>query len=557
MNRRTAFVLSAAITIALTATTTAQAESVLTRHMRDEVRAGTAQPTAQLSGTQTLSLDLVLPLSDPAGLDSFLADIYNPGSPNFHHFLSVAEFTAKFGPTQADYDTVLAYAKANGLKVSGGSLDGMEVQVQGSVAAVEKAFHVKMQSYPRASGGTFFAPDREPSTDMSVKLWHVSGLDNYSIPHALYQKRSDYAAAHGVSPESLVSHATTGSGPSASFLGSDMRAAYYGGTALTGAGQNLGLFEFLGTDLADLTNYYKTTGQTNNVPITLLSTDGTSTSCTDNRAGRDCDDTEQTLDMTQALGMAPGLASLVMYIGSTDTAIISAMTTHNPLPTTIGCSWGWTPADPTTLDPFFKRMAAQGQNFFTASGDASTWSRRNEAWPADDANVVSVGGTDLVTKGAGGAWSSETAWVDSGGGISPDKIAIPAYQKLSGVINSSNKGSTTLRSGPDVAANANFTFYTCANQTTCLANEFGGTSFAAPMWAGFIALVNQQLVSQGKSTIGFLNPTIYSENVTSAYSTGFHDITSGKSGSFSAETGFDLVTGWGSPKTGLINELAP
>jgi subtilase family serine protease len=557
VNRRTAFVLSAAITIALTATTTAQAESVLTRHMRDEVRAGTAQPTAQLSGTQTLSLDLVLPLSDPAGLDSFLADIYNPGSPNFHHFLSVAEFTAKFGPTQADYDTVLAYAKANGLKVTGGSLDGMEVQVQGSVAAVEKAFHVKMQSYPRASGGTFFAPDREPSTDMSVKLWHVSGLDNYSIPHALYQKRSDYAAAHGVSPESLVSHATTGSGPSASFLGSDMRAAYYGGTALTGAGQNLGLFEFLGTDLADLTNYYKTTGQTNNVPITLLSTDGTSTSCTDNRAGRDCDDTEQTLDMTQALGMAPGLASLVMYIGSTDTAIISAMTTHNPLPTTIGCSWGWTPADPTTLDPFFKRMAAQGQNFFTASGDASTWSRRNEAWPADDANVVSVGGTDLVTKGAGGAWSSETAWVDSGGGISPDKIAIPAYQKLSGVINSSNKGSTTLRSGPDVAANANFTFYTCANQTTCLANEFGGTSFAAPMWAGFTALVNQQLVSQGKSTIGFLNPTIYSENVTSAYSTGFHDITSGKSGSFSAETGFDLVTGWGSPKTGLINELAP
>jgi subtilase family serine protease len=557
VNRRTAFVLSADITIALTATTTAQAESVLTRHMRDEVRAGTAQPTAQLSGTQTLSLDLVLPLSDPAGLDSFLADIYNPGSPNFHHFLSVAEFTAKFGPTQADYDTVLAYAKANGLKVSGGSLDGMEVQVQGSVAAVEKAFHVKMQSYPRASGGTFFAPDREPSTDMSVKLWHVSGLDNYSIPHALYQKRSDYAAAHGVSPESLVSHATTGSGPSASFLGSDMRAAYYGGTALTGAGQNLGLFEFLGTDLADLTNYYKTTGQTNNVPITLLSTDGTSTSCTDNRAGRDCDDTEQTLDMTQALGMAPGLASLVMYIGSTDTAIISAMTTHNPLPTTIGCSWGWTPADPTTLDPFFKRMAAQGQNFFTASGDASTWSRRNEAWPADDANVVSVGGTDLVTKGAGGAWSSETAWVDSGGGISPDKIAIPAYQKLSGVINSSNKGSTTLRSGPDVAANANFTFYTCANQTTCLANEFGGTSFAAPMWAGFTALVNQQLVSQGKSTIGFLNPTIYSENVTSAYSTGFHDITSGKSGSFSAETGFDLVTGWGSPKTGLINELAP
>jgi subtilase family serine protease len=557
VNCRTTFVLSAAIALALAATTTAQAESVMTRHMRAEVSAGTAQPTAHLPATQTLGLDIVLPLSDPAGLDSFLADIYNPASPNFHHFLTVSEFTAKFGPKQTDYDTVLAYAQANGLQVTGGSLDGMDVQVQGTVAAVEKAFNVKMQTYPRATGGTFYAPDREPSTGMSVKIWHVSGMDTYSIPRALYQKRSDYAAEHGVTPESLVSHATTGSGPSAAFLGSDMRAAYYGGTALTGAGQNLGLFEFLGTDLADLTTYYKNVGQTNKVPVTLLSVDGTSTSCTDNRAGRDCDDTEQTLDMTQALGMAPGLASLVMYIGSTDTAIISAMTTHNPLPTTIGCSWGWTPADPTTLDPFFKRMAAQGQNFFTASGDASTWSKRNEAWPADDANVVSVGGTDLVTKGAAGAWSSETAWVDSGGGISPDKIAIPAYQQLSGVINSSNKGSTTLRSGPDVAANANFTFYTCANQKACLANEFGGTSFAAPMWAGFIALVNQQLVSQGKPTIGFLNPTIYSQNVTSAFSTGFHDITSGKSGSFSAETGFDLVTGWGSPKAGLITELAP
>ena len=527
----------------------------MTRHMREEVSQGAAQPSSRLAQQQTMNLDLVLPLGDPAGLESFLADIYNPASPNFHHFLTPQEFTAKFGPTQAQYEEVLAFAKANGLTVTGGSLNNMEVQVRGSAAAVEKAFHVRMLNYPRAAGnGAFFAPDREPVTNLSFNLWHVSGLDNYSVPHALHQKRSEYAASHGVTPESLVSHATTGSGPSASFLGSDMRAAYYGGTALTGAGQNLGLFEFLGTDLADLTTYYKNVGQTNKVPITLLSVDGTSTACT---AAAGCDDTEQTLDMTQALGMAPGLANLTVYIGSTDTAIISAMTTHSPLPTTIGCSWGWTPADPATLDPFFERMAAQGQNFFAASGDNSTWSRRNEAWPADDAHVVSVGGTDLVTAGAAGAWSSETAWVDSGGGTSPDRIAIPSWQKLSGVINSSNRGSPTLRNGPDVAANANFTFYTCANQTTCLANEFGGTSFAAPMWAGFIALVNQQLVSQGKGTIGFLDPTIYAENVTAAYSTGFHDITSGKSGSFSAVTGYDLVTGWGSPKAGLINELAP
>jgi kumamolisin len=146
--------------------------------------------------------------------------------------------------------------------------------------------------------------------------------------------------------------------------------------------------------------------------------------------------------------------------------------------------------------------------------------------------------------------------VDSGGGISPDRIAIPSWQKLSGVINSSNKGSTTYRNGPDVSANANFTFYVCADQTTCTANSYGGTSFAAPMWAGFIALVNQQRVANGKSDIGFINPYIYAENVTSTYGTDFHDITSGKSGSYSAVTGYDLVTGWGSPKPALITTLA-
>ncbi len=543
---------------ALAVTTEANAQYVTTNHVREAVRSGMAAPLGRLPEAQVMSLDLVLPLRDQAALENFLADVYNPASSSYRHFLTVPEFTEKFGPTQAEYEAVVSYARAHSLVVTGGSRDGMEVQVKGTVGAVEKAFHVNLLNYQHPTENrVFFGPDREPTTTLSFPLWHISGLSNYSIPHPLFVKKSDYALAHGIKAEAVVSHATTGSGPSASFLGSDMRAAYYGGTALTGAGQNLGLFEYEGTDLADLATYYKNVGQTNSVPVTLLSVDGTSTACVDTRAGGRCDDTEQTLDMTQALGMAPGLASLVMYIGSTDTAIISAMTTHIPLPTTIGCSWGWTPDDPTTLDPYFEKMAAQGQTFFAASGDSSTWSSRNEAWPADDAYVVSVGGTDLTTASAGGAWKSETAWVDSGGGISPDKIAIPSWQKLSGVINSSNKGSTTYRNGPDVSANANFTFYTCSDQKACLANDYGGTSFAAPMWAGYIALVNQQLKAYGDSYVGFLNPTIYAENITSTYGTDFHDITSGTSGSYSAVTGYDLVTGWGSPKPALITTLAP
>ena len=552
--RKPCSILLAVAAIVFGLTTKTQAQYLSTHHVRNVVRDNVAAPIGRLPANQVMTLNVVLPLRDQAGLDLFLEDLHNPASPTYRHFLTVSEFTERFGPTQADYDAVVRLVKANGFTVIGGSRDGMNVLIKGPVSAIEAAFHVSMMRYQHPTENrVFYGPDREPTTSLSFPLWHVSGLDNYSIPHPMLVKKSDYAKAHGISAEAVVSHATTGSGPSASFLGSDMRAAYATGTTLTGAGQNLGLFEYLGTDLADLNTYYKNVKQTNTVPITLLSTDGTGTSCVDSRAGGRCDDTEQTLDMTQALGMAPGLASLVMYVGSTDTAIISAMTTHNPLPTTIGCSWGWTPADPSTLDPYFKKMAAQGQNFFAASGDSSTWSKRNEAWPADDANVVSVGGTDLVTASAGGAWKSETAWADSGGGISPDKIAIPAWQQISGVINSSNKGSTTLRNGPDVAANANFTFYTCADQTACLANEYGGTSFAAPMWAGFIALVNQKLASEGDKPVTFLNPMIY----TSTYRAGFNDIVSGKSGSYSAVSGYDLVTGWGSPKPGLITALAP
>ncbi|MGB2605486.1 MAG: S53 family serine peptidase [Candidatus Sulfotelmatobacter sp.] len=558
MRRLCVFLLTiVALMLGVNSVCQADSGSLLTRHVREVTLNGQATLLGRLPATQIMQLDVVLPLRDQAGLDAFLDELRNPNSSDYRHYLTPAEFTERFGPTQPDYDAVVQYVQDHGMVVVGGSRDGMEVQLKGRVAAIEAAFHVSLGVYQHPTENrTFYAPDREPTVDLPFQLWHISGLDNYSIPHPMYVKKSDYAKAHGIDPDSVIGHATTGSGPSASFLGSDMRAAYYGGTALTGAGQNLGLLEYLGTDLADLTTYYTNVHQTNSVPITLLSTDGTSTSCVDSRAGGRCDDTEQTLDMTQAIGMAPGLASLVMYIGSTDTAIISAMTTHSPLPTTIGCSWGWTPADPTTLDPFWEKMAAQGQNFFAASGDSSTWSSRNEAWPADDANIVSVGGTDLTTASAGGAWKSETAWVDSGGGISPDKIAIPSWQKLAGVINSSNKGSTTLRNGPDVSANANFTFYVCADQTTCTANEYGGTSFATPMWAGYLALVNQQLVANGHPTIGFINPFLYSFGVSSSYATDFHDITSGKSGSFSAVTGYDLVTGWGSPNgQGLINAL--
>jgi kumamolisin len=546
----------------------AQPQSLLTRHVRDEVVNGRAQLIGKLPASQTLRFDIVLPLRDRAGLENFLQGVQDPSSPSHHQFLTPQEFTARFGPTQEDWDALVAFAKASGFEIISGTREARDLRLTGTVANIEKAFHVTMGTYQDLTEDrTFFAVDREPTVDLPFQLWHITGLDNDSKPHPMYVKKSDYAKAHGIDADKVVRHATTGSGPSASFLGSDMRAAYYGGTALTGAGQNIALFEFAGTDLADLTTYYKNVGQTEPYTPTLISTGGYATTCVDS-GSKACDDTEQTLDMTQAMGMAPGSTMLYMYVcgdvlasGSgniSDTACISAMVTDTdaPLSKQISCSWGWTPADPSTLDPYFEQMASQGQNFFAASGDSSAWSASNEAWPADDANIVSVGGTDLTTSSAAGPWKSETAWADSGGGISPDSIPIPSWQQLSGVITSSNKGSTTLRNGPDVSANANFTFYVCADQTTCTANDYGGTSFATPMWAGYLALANQQAAANG-DTIGFINPILYPAALTSSYGTYFHDVTSGSCGTYSGLTGFDLCTGWGSPNTtGIINLLA-
>jgi subtilase family serine protease len=565
---RLAALVCAAAFLLITIPGQAQPQPLLTRHVREEVANGRAQFVGQLPATETLRFDMVLPLRDRAGLESFLEEVQNPASPFFHQFLTPQEFTARFGPSQEDWDSLVAFAKASGFEVINGTRDARDLRLTGTVANIEKAFHVTMGLYrDLTEDRTFFAVDREPTVDLPFQLWHITGLDNDSRPHPMYVKKSDYAKAHGIDPNDVVSHATTGSGPSASFLGSDMRAAYYGGTALTGTGQNIALFEFAGTDLADLTTYYKNVGQTEPYTPTLISTGGYGTSCVDSGSSA-CDDTEQTLDMTQAMGMAPGSTMLYMYVcgdvlasGSgniSDTACISAMVTtaDAPLSKQISCSWGWTPADPSTLDPYFEQMASQGQNFFAASGDSSAWSASNEAWPADDANIVSVGGTDLTTSSAAGPWKSETAWADSGGGISPDSIPIPSWQKLSGVITSSNKGSTTLRNGPDVSANANFTFYVCADQTTCTANDYGGTSFATPMWAGYLALANQQAAANG-DTIGFIDPILYPAALTSSYGTYFHDITSGSCGTYSGITGYDLCTGWGSPNTtGIINLLA-
>jgi subtilase family serine protease len=535
----------AAIVPALNTVSQAQPKTLLTHHVREVVLNRQAPSIGRLPATQSIKFDIVLPMRDPAGFESFLQELYNPSSPFYHQFLTPQDFTARFGPSQENYNALIQFAMANGFTVVGGSRDSMDVVLKGSVANVESAFHVTMNVYQHPTENrTFFAVDREPSVDLPFQLWHITGLDNYSIPHPVLAQRS----------ENVKSNATTGSCPQASFCGSDMRAAYYEGTALTGSGQNIGLLEYAGFDIADVNTYYKNAGQTRTAAVTGISTDGSPISCLEKQG---CDDTEQTIDITQSLGMAPGVTTVYVYVSDdSDTALLGAMSTDVPLPLQLSSSWTWSPADPNTDDPYFEKMASQGQSFFQAAGDSAGY-RGNAPWPANSAYVTAVGGTDLDTQSAGGPWASETVWSDGGGGWGTN-VTIPSWQVTAADDCNTLGGdcSKTDRDVPDVSANANFSFYVCADQTTCTANLYGGTSFAAPMWAGYIALTNQQAAANSDPAPGFINSTIYPLNLGNG-DVDFHDIISGSNG-FTCVAGYNMCGGWGSPNgDALINALAP
>ncbi len=544
-----------------------QGQPLLTHHMREAVSSGQVPWLGHLPATQSLNLTIALPLRNESELHQVLQLLYAPGSPMYHKFLSVEEFTGRFGPSQDDYDAVIGFAQASGLTVTGTAPNRLIVDVAGPVSNIEAAFNVNMGVYQHPTENrTFYAPDREPTADLPFALWHISGLDTFSIPRPAAQR----------SAAGAKSAPAGGSAPGGQFAGSDMRAAYYGSGALTGTGQSIGLFEESTYNESDVTLYFKNLGQTLNVAVNAVSADGSSTSCTAATCGDA--EVEVALDIEQAISMAPGMTQVRVYVAeNSDADIFNKMATDGNTNNvkSLSCSWGWEPADPSSDEPYFEEFAAQGQSLFVASGDGGSFP--DSGWPyyypSESVNVTAVGGTDLVTNSAGGPWSSETAWVDSGGGVAQDtstgNFKIPSYQTAAGVITTANQGSKTYRNVPDVAAEANFDNYVCYSGNAdglgsgqhCQGG-WGGTSFAAPRWAGYIALANQQSMAETQTTAGFINPAIYQIGLSSSYTSNFHDIisgsnnVSGKNVGFSAVTGYDLVTGWGSPNgTGLITSL--
>jgi len=195
----------------------------------------------------------------------------------------------------------------------------------------------------------------------------------------------------------------------------------------------------------------------------------------------------------------------------------------------------------STTDAHFN---VPGVTFVASSGDSGNGAQ----YPAASPYVVGVGGTSLTVNSSTGAWMSETAWSDSGGGVSTYE-AEPSYQ--SGVQ------STGRRGIPDVAYDGDpntgvlaYSSYACRFCYTGW-QQWGGTSIGAPQWAALFAITNSLRQAYGKTTLSQVQLLLYPDAETD-----YHDITSGTNGGCgalcTAMTGYDFVTGLGSPQANLL-----
>lgn len=535
---RLCVLIAALLFLAVSTVPAARAAQVIHRHL--PTAALNLKPLGSLPPTERLDLIIGLPLRNPEALTNLLQQLYQPGNPRFHRYLTPARFAQQFGPAEQDYQSVIAFAKTNGFTVTGTHPNRTLVDINASVADIERVLHVHMRTYQHPTESrTFFAPDADPSVDLGIPILSIKGLDNYSLPH-----RMGYEV-----PASSRPNQQTGSGPGGYFIGSDYRHAYAPGVTLTGAGQSVALFELDGYYDSDITNYEALAGL-RDVTLTNILIDGF-----DGTPGSG--NGEVSLDIEIAISMAPGLSSVLVYEGPTSSVqnfddVLSQIATDDKAEQ-ISSSWGFT--IDATSEQTFQQYAAQGQSFFEACGDGGAYPGAVNT-PADDPWVTSVGGTELTTVTNGETWSSETTWQNGGGGIST-VYAIPSWQK--GVSMASNQGSIYSRNVPDVSMVA-ADCWSIENDGQGLIAF--GTSISAPMWAGFTALANEQAAASSRPPLGLLNPLLYAIGTNASYSTAFHDITTGNDTNSSSPTrffavpGYDLCTGWGTPNgTNLINAL--
>lgn len=509
------------------------------------------------SSQQQLSLSVGLQLRNQQELESLLSNLYDPRSSMYHHFLTPQQFDDEFGPTADQQQQVISFLRSEGFSVSHVSSNGLLIDANATVAQAESAFQVSINNY-KVGANTFFANASAPTIPgaLSSLILSIGGLDNsthWKPILASNQNQQNLALASGTSHKAQAT--PSGYGPS------DLLGAYDGNAlhqaGIMGDNQTVAVFELDGYQSSDITQYLQNynLGTPN---ISDVQVDGFNGS-----AGAGAIEVE--LDIEVVAAMAPH-ANQIVYEGPNTTQGVNdtynkIVTDNRAQITTI--SWGECEAQSgaselQTLDGIFKQGAAQGIAMFAAAGDSGAYDcgagTLSVDSPADDPYITGVGGTNLQLNN--GAYGSETVWGNSsnneggGGGIS-NTFKLPSWQVGPGVQNQYSNGN---REVPDVSADADpatgYAVYCTVSAAGCSSSGWivvGGTSAAAPLWAGSTALINQYLQQQGKSREGFADPALYGlENAQQQY-TPFHDVTSGNNLYYPATAGYDEASGWGSP----------
>ncbi len=448
------------------------------------------------------------------------------------------------------------------------------------VAGLNNFGQMRPVSHPVASSGGEFLHPRLPvtGTGATIGTGPAGGLAPNDIKFAY--SLTDVAPLYGTTGTGLVGTGTgtTGTGTTTTT------------PVLDGTGQTVGLFELDGYLTSDIALYISTyslptvlnpTVTTTPAPLQNVLLDGANGGII-NAQGQ----SEATLDIDMILALAPNVKTIYVYEanGTTFPAAPADLfqrmaddtaTDGTPLLKEISDSWTVpeTQIDSAVRDSentSFQQMAAQGQSVFAASGEYGAYAAFNPTTPtiltqpavndpASQPYVTGVGGTTLkynkpvaatgTTAAANGQYVSETVWKSgtlasvggpsaSGGGTS-ELWTKPDYQAGLGA-------SPLRRDVPDVALNADpntgYDIFLGGTVAT-----LAGTSAAAPLWASFTALVNQQRALNGlTTTLGFANPPLYTIGRSQSYTADFHDVTLGDNLYFPAEVGFDDATGFGS-----------
>jgi len=522
----------------------------------------------------TTTFDVALHSRDAAGEAAFVASLSNTASPNFGHFLSTAQFAARFGATSSAVEAVRSYLARYGLSVGALSKGRVLLHVKGSTTNIARAFATNVATVRRANGtlaAQFVSKGTLPSA-LAKDVVGIAGLSSVIQPSTNIARPK--VSAHATVPATCPSDGGETSTVPNTLGGYTVRqeAALYGITGAwangdTGSGQTIAMYELSAYDPSDLATFLNCYSL--DPTVTPISVDG--------GPGGSFDD-EPTLDIEEATALAPS-AIIDVYQGpnnSSGPTDVYAQIADDNKASIVSTSWGTCEGDPSgdpaAEQPIFEQMAAQGQTVLSAAGDAGSSdcngiTNNNLAVddPASQPYVTGVGGLTVNDINP----LNETVWLTptkngnggaGGGGISA-LWSRPSWQSAPGIA-----ASDTMRLVPDLSTVADpntgfIQYFTGTNAGACASgcpqgwSPIGGTSIGSPLMSALVAVSAQ---SCGTSRLGFINPALYA-----MASTGFTDVTTGSNdlynvGGYSAGAGFDEASGLGSPNgAAFIAGLCP